>query len=78
MNKDHHFQTQLTDDKLHLGSAHRPAQPKARKGKAHGATAKASRDEIAKAAFNLFSQRGYVPGHDVEQWLQAEVQLNAH
>jgi hypothetical protein len=78
MNKDHHFQSQLTEDNLQLGSQHRHSQSKARNGKAHGATAKASHDEIAKEAFNLFSQRGYIPGHDVEQWLQAEAQLNMH
>ena len=77
-NKDHHFQSQLTDDNLHLGSEHRHSQAKIPKGKAHGATARASHDEIAKQAFSIFSESGYIPGHDVEQWLQAEAQLNAH
>ena len=77
-NKDHHFQNQLTDDNIHLGSEHRRSQSKVPKGKAYGATAKASQEEIATRAFSIFSESGFIPGHDVEQWLQAEAQLNAH
>ena len=33
---------------------------------------RASQEEIAKVAYELFERRGRTPGHDVEDWLEAE------
>ena len=35
------------------------------------------RAEVARAAYELFQQRGCVDGHDVEDWLQAEAIVRA-
>jgi hypothetical protein len=35
------------------------------------------RKEIARAAYRLSEQRGFVPGHEVEDWLAAEAQVKA-
>ena len=32
-------------------------------------------DQIARRAYELYAQRGYQHGHDVEDWLQAEREL---
>ncbi len=32
-------------------------------------------DEIARRAYELFLQRGSVPGHETDDWLQAETEL---
>ena len=32
-------------------------------------------DEIARRAYELFLQRGSVPGHETDDWLQAEAEL---
>ncbi len=34
-------------------------------------------DAIAKRAYELFLARGSMPGHEMEDWLQAEAELNA-
>jgi hypothetical protein len=34
-------------------------------------------DEIAQRAYELFLQRGSVPGHETDDWLQAEAELSA-
>ena len=34
-------------------------------------------DEIARRAYELFLQRGSVPGHETDDWLQAEAELSA-
>jgi hypothetical protein len=41
----------------------------------HGTTTAAS-TEIAARAFELYCKRGRQGGHDVEDWLQAEQELN--
>ena len=33
---------------------------------------RAARDEVAKVAYELFERRGRAPGHDLEDWLEAE------
>ena len=33
---------------------------------------RASREEVARVAYELFERRGRKPGHDVEDWLEAE------
>jgi len=33
--------------------------------------------DIARRAFEIYCGRGYEPGHDVEDWLQAEGELRA-
>jgi hypothetical protein len=32
-------------------------------------------DEIARRAYELYLQRGSVPGHETDDWLQAETEL---
>ena len=39
---------------------------------AQAASPAVSREAIAQVAYELFQQRGGVPGHDVEDWLEAE------
>ena len=34
-------------------------------------------DEIAKRAYELARQRGFAPGQEVEDWLQAEREIEA-
>jgi hypothetical protein len=34
-------------------------------------------DEIARRAYELYLQRGSVPGHETDDWLQAEAELSA-
>lgn len=34
-----------------------------------------SRDEIARRAYEVYERRGAEPGHDVDDWLQAEREL---
>jgi Protein of unknown function (DUF2934) len=36
-----------------------------------------SKDDVAQRAYDLFLARGRVDGHDVEDWLEAEQQLQA-
>ena len=36
-----------------------------------------SKDDVAQRAYELFLARGRVDGHDVEDWLEAERQLEA-
>ena len=35
------------------------------------------RDEVARRAYEIFQRRGSEPGHDVEDWLEAERQVRA-
>ena len=42
-----------------------------------GAESRPSPDEIARRAYELFLQRGSVPGHETDDWLQAEAELVA-
>ncbi len=34
-------------------------------------------DAIAQRAYELYAARGYEPGHDFDDWLQAEAELRA-
>jgi hypothetical protein len=77
MNKQHYFQSQKTEDSAHLGSIHDHAPVRTPKNNQRHAAIKPSHDEIAERAYNLFSASGYIPGHDVEYWLQAEAQITA-
>ena len=77
MNEQHYFQSQKNEDSAHLGTIHAHAPVRTEKNNQRHATVKPSHDEIAERAFNLFSAGGYIPGHDVEHWLQAEAQLTA-
>jgi hypothetical protein len=77
MNEQHYFQSQKTEDAAHLGSIHDHAPVRTQKSNQRHAAVKPSHDEIAERAFNLFSASGYIPGHDVEHWLQAEAQITA-
>jgi hypothetical protein len=42
-----------------------------------GTGAPAGQDEIARRAYELFLQRGSVPGHETDDWLQAEAELSS-
>jgi hypothetical protein len=42
-----------------------------------GAGTRPGQDEIARRAYDLFLQRGSVPGHETDDWLQAEAELSA-
>ena len=39
-------------------------------------TATPNHDAIAKRAYELYLQRGSVPGHELDDWLQAEAELS--
>ncbi|OGX29517.1 MAG: hypothetical protein A3B78_00350 [Omnitrophica WOR_2 bacterium RIFCSPHIGHO2_02_FULL_67_20] len=39
---------------------------------AQAASPAVSQGEVAQVAYELFERRGGVPGHDVEDWLEAE------
>ena len=77
MNEQHYFQSQRTEDSAHLGSIHDHAPVRTQKNNQRHAAAKPAHDEIAERAYHLFSASGYIPGHDVEHWLQAEAQMTA-
>jgi len=34
-----------------------------------------TRDEVARRAYEFYERRGAEPGHDVDDWLQAECEL---
>jgi hypothetical protein len=76
MNKQHYFQSQQTEDSAHLGSIHAHAAVKTQNNNQRHDAVKPSHNEIAERAYNLFSASGYIPGHDVEHWLQAEAQIS--
>jgi hypothetical protein len=42
-----------------------------------GAGSQPGQDEIARRAYELYLQRGSVPGHETDDWLQAEAELAA-
>jgi hypothetical protein len=42
-----------------------------------GTGTRPAQDEIARRAYELFLQRGSVPGHETDDWLQAEAELSA-
>ena len=77
MNEQHYFQSQKTEDSAHLGSIHAHAPVRKPKNNQLHAAIQPSHDEIAERAFNLFSSGGYMSGHEVEHWLQAEAQLTS-
>jgi hypothetical protein len=37
-----------------------------------------SQDEVARRAYELYRARGDKPGHEVDDWLQAEREINKH
>ncbi|MFL5308478.1 MAG: DUF2934 domain-containing protein [Polyangia bacterium] len=45
------------------------------KSKSSGADARPSDEEISQRAYELFLQRGSAPGHENDDWLQAEAEL---
>jgi hypothetical protein len=45
------------------------------KSKSSGADARPSDEAIAQRAYELYLQRGSVPGHETDDWLQAEAEL---
>jgi hypothetical protein len=54
-------------------------QPSIEGGKEEGSVANPAREEeIRRRAYELYLERGEEPGHDVEDWLQAERELASH
>ncbi len=45
------------------------------KSKSSAADARPSDEEISQRAYELYLQRGSVPGHETDDWLQAEAEL---
>jgi len=43
--------------------------------KPKGSDARPTNEEIAQRAYELYLQRGSVPGHENDDWLQAEAEL---
>ena len=43
----------------------------------NGPDSKLTHEEIAQRARAIYEQKGRVPGHDLENWLEAEAQLLA-
>jgi hypothetical protein len=43
--------------------------------KTKGSDARPSDEEISQRAYELYLQRGSVPGHETDDWLQAEAEL---
>ena len=43
-----------------------------------GSAHQANPEAIARRAYELFQQRGAEPGHEIEDWLQAEAELTAN
>lgn len=37
-----------------------------------------NQDELARRAYELYQARGREPGHELEDWLQAEREVNKH
>lgn len=35
-------------------------------------------DEVARRAYELYQMRGAEPGHELEDWLEAEREVNGH
>ena len=57
-------------------TAPRPAPPLAGR-QAGAASPRGSQADVARVAYELFERRGCVPGHDVEDWLEAERVVSA-
>ncbi len=61
------------------GKVTAPMSVKAPKAKSGGmAKHEPTHDEIAVRAYELFLDRGGLPGHHEEDWLRAETELRAH
>lgn len=45
------------------------------KSKSSGTGGRPSDEEISQRAYELYLQRGSVPGHETDDWLQAEAEL---
>ena len=43
----------------------------------NGSNSRPTHEEIAQRARAIYEQKGRVPGHDLENWLEAEAQLMA-
>ncbi|MGA3048519.1 MAG: DUF2934 domain-containing protein [Terracidiphilus sp.] len=54
-------------------------QPKAKTSPASKSAApevRAAHEKIRERAFNIYQDRGSEPGHDVQDWLRAELQIH--
>jgi len=45
--------------------------------KSNETSARPNADEIAKRAYELYLQRGSGPGHELDDWLEAEAELSS-
>ena len=55
-------------------TAHLPAAAQRQAG---AESPRVSQADVARVAYELFERRGCVPGHDVEDWLEAERGVSA-
>jgi len=54
-------------------------QPSTEVGREEGSEVNPTREqEIRRRAYELYIERGEEPGHDLEDWLQAERELASH
>jgi hypothetical protein len=54
-------------------------QPSTEAGKEEGSVVNSAREqEIRRRAYEIYLERGEEPGHDLEDWLQAERELASH
>lgn len=54
-----------------------PELPTASAKRGARTTTQPSREAVAKRAYELYLQRGSVPGYEMEDWLTAEAELTA-
>lgn len=59
------------------GEQHRCRSGHKMRGRNHPRSSAPAHEEIAKRAYNLYVERGKAPGHDIDDWLQAERKLYA-
>ena len=55
----------------------KPVPPQAPANQAQETSEAGIRKEIADAAYQRAERRGFLPGHEVEDWLAAEAQVKA-
>jgi hypothetical protein len=60
-------------------TSRRSKQPSTEVGREEGSEVNPAREqEIRRRAYELYLERGEEPGHDLEDWLQAERELASH
>ena len=60
-------------------TSRQPKQPSTEVGREEGSEVNPAREqEIRRRAYELYLKHGEEPGHDLEDWLQAERELASH